>query len=221
MNVVIGSAFRNAAHYIPRYLNQVNRLRQYMGDDFIRIVAAEGDSVDNTRDLLRDAGAQIVECSHGGPIYGSTEAPERLKALSVIGNAIFGAVSDKDDVLVYVESDLIWTPATIATLIIHAMNQEQGFDVFAPLIFAGSHFYDIWGFRRKGVRFSPFPPFHADVNGHIAEVDSAGSCLVMRAEVARACRIRNDYCLVGWCEDARNQGFRVAVNPSLRVEHPA
>jgi hypothetical protein len=121
---------------------------------------------------------------------------------------------------VYVESDLIWGAGAIWTLIDMALNRESGFDVFAPMIFAGDYFYDVWGYRKNGSRFTPQPPYHPDLVNGLTEVDSVGSCLVMRAEVAEVCRIRNDYALVGWCEDARAHGYKIAVHPNLKVYHP-
>ena len=221
MNVVVGSAFRNSVHSLRRYFTRIDTLRNHLGPTHnVRVIAAEGDSRDGTRENLQRPNVEIVSAAHGGPVYGSTEHTERMVALSKVGNAIFGAVKDTDDVLVYVESDLLWNPETICHLIDRAINREEGFDVFAPLVFAGQHFYDIWAFRKYGVRFSPFAPFHAGMNGRLTEIDSAGSCLVMRSIVARECRIRNDYCLVGWCEDARAHGYRIAVCSDLRIHHP-
>lgn len=227
--VVVGSAFRNAGGLIPRYFQQINRLRDQLGPgSSVRVIAAEGDSRDRTRKLLAEqAATTIVDTTHGGPHFGSTEQPERMRTLSRVGNAIFDAVDPDEDILVYVESDLIWEASTIELLIQMVEAKLYGFDVIAPLIFAGEMFYDVWGFRgMDGERFSPLYPYHSSLhNGGTltdkpVEISSAGSCLVMRGHVARACRIRNDYCLVGWCEDARQQGYRIGVTTSARVDHP-
>lgn len=227
MNIVIGSAFRNSAHYVPRYLDQVAQLKKHAGPKHsIRVIAVEGDSSDNTEGALmlssmaKHITMQVVKHEHGQPWFGSTENTERLKALSQVGNAIFNSVRDSDDVLVYVESDLLWDFHTIGSLIDMAERRDGGFDVFAPMVFAGSFFYDIWGFRKNGERFVPMKPYHIGMEIGLTEVDSVGSCLVMRGEIARKCRIRNDYCLVGWCEDARANGYRIAVHPDFVVRHP-
>lgn len=229
MRVAIGSAFRNCSPNAPRYMERVAALVQHLPDLSFRVIAVEGDSVDNTRQALRIAAdyhgvdLDLRTCNHGGRDFGSTEEPDRMVALSKVGNAIFDGVREDDGVLVYVESDLRWDPETIAEMIAQAWNREGGFDVFAPLVMAGPSFYDIWGFRGlDGRRFSPHYPFFPglfpdEVRDSAFEVGSVGSCLVMRTEVARACRIRNDYCLVGWCEDARSQGYRIAVNSTLKV----
>lgn len=229
MRVVIGSAFRNSTSYLDRYFIQLRALQKALVQrgDSLRLIAAEGDSLDNTHTALLSLSRhlnlplQFVDCTHGGPHFGSTEAPERMVALSKVGNAIFGGVNDTDDVLVYVESDLTWEAEAVTTLIDDAWRWEAGYDVFAPMVMAGEHFYDIWGFRKiGGVRFSPWEHQQFNGNGdqsYFYPLDSAGSCLVMRAAVARKCRILNDYCLVGWCADAKQKGFHIAMDRRAQV----
>lgn len=246
MNVCVASAFRNAPQpQVQRWVNQVHRLHDAMTGHTVRCVAVEGDSTDDTRFHLfnhldiashyqENFKWDIVTCNHGGPVFGSTESPDRMACLSLVGNAIFDSVRDSDDVLVYVESDLIWTPETIMSLIEHLANT----DVVAPLVFAGDNFYDVYCYRGlDGSRFSPFAPFHEslvytilrlETDGTVSEfkppklfpVSSVGSCLVMHGHVARSARIRNGQALVGWCEDARSLGYRISVALGLRVEHP-
>ena len=228
MNVVVGSAFRNSDGNVGRYMKQVAALGHLNPSDGIRVVAVEGDSTDRTWNILDNVAikqyldVQRVKCEHGGPVFGSVETPERFAALSKVGNAIFDSVLEDDDVLLYVESDLVWDAPTASTLITRALARTGGFDVLAPLVMAGECLYDIWAFRKlDGERFSPFTvPAFLSPNGSTFEVSSVGSCLAMRGEVARRCRIRNDLCLVGWCEDARANGYKIGVCPDLIVRHP-
>lgn len=229
MNIAIGSAFRNSGANAPRYMERVKELIDSYDDDVsIRVIAVEGDSTDNTRDALVMAAEyhriplSLLTCNHGGPVFGSVESEARFTALSKVGNAIFDGVRHADDVLVYIESDLIWDPETMKSLIFDAMTGRQSFQVFSPLIMARDNFYDIWAFRKSGQRFSPFAPFYpgldeATAHGQIFEVDSVGSCLVMAGAYARACRIRDNNCLVGWCADAQSRGLRIGVRGDLKV----
>jgi hypothetical protein len=226
MRVAVASAHRNNELWLPKYFLQIARLRTYLESYCsIRVIMGEGDSADGTREALirqaqlSDIDFELLNCDHGGPEFGSTEAPERMKALSAVGNALFEAVKPEDDVLVYIESDLIWSPPDIARLVWAAENKSAGFDVFAPMVMAHDLFYDIWGFRGlDGRRFDPVAPHFPGMLGNdFFEIGSAGSCLVMKGEVARACRIRNDYCLVGWCQDAREKGYRIAVRTDCSV----
>lgn len=223
MNVVVGSAFRNSAYNAARYLDRVAALRNQLPSDTVRVIAVEGDSRDTTRDeLVKQAQARglaldLVTHNHGGRVFSSTEHEDRLTAMSGVGNAIFESVRETDDVLFYIESDLLWDAPMAVSLIRLAAERTNNLDVFGPRIMAGKMFYDIWGYRHlDGRRFSPLE----EVPPTLIEVSSIGSCLAMRGEVARKCRIRDNYCLVGWCRDARAQGYRIGVHGGLEVNHP-
>lgn len=224
MNVALGSAFRNSQYSLKRYFKQVKALVDFVGDRHrLRLMAAEGDSTDHTKLCLSQTKVlpiEIVDVTHHGPVFGSTEAPDRLATLSRMWNILLNHVRETDDIFLYVESDLLWDATTLGSLIDRAAAWEDGFDVFAPLVFAGENFYDVWGFRKDGARFGPFPPYHSGLNGRHTEVDSVGSCMAMRGNVARKCRIRNDYAIVGWCEDVRNHGYHIAACSDLKIRHP-
>ena len=225
-NLTVLSVFRNSAGgQAQRFIRRVQDLQLHWGKP-VPLIAVYGDCNDNTAEVLRNESnvrgvcTEFVECHHGGPIFGSTEQPSRLAALSKVCNAGMASVRENDDLLFYVESDLIWTPQVVQALSFQLHNSE--FDAVAPLVFAGESFYDIWGFRKDGERFFGWPPYHRGLRPvGLTEVDSVGSCFIIDAKAARISRIKNDYALVGFFEDFRNNGFRVAVDPSLRVEHPA
>jgi hypothetical protein len=234
MNVALASLFRNSAGFhIQRYFHQVARFADALERHHhtLHLKMVWGDSTDRTPVELQDCAKhlmqaidtvksfELIERSHGGPVYGSTEEVDRLKALSYVANGVFESIGSNIDALIYVESDLIWQPAVFIRL----LGKLKGHvDVVAPMTFAGTAFYDIWGFRGvDGERFGPFEPFHRDLKfNELTEVSSVGSCLVMRGDVARRSRIRNDYGLVGFCEDARNNGFSVWADAQERIHHP-
>lgn len=227
MRLVVGSCFRNSASrgQLTTFFRQLDALRELcktLGYT-VRLIAVEGDSSDDTRQQLwthaeaLPVHMTVVTREHGLPWFGSTEEPARFKALAYVGNGVMESVHESDDVLIYVESDLLWRAETIMQLVAQV---RPGVDVIAPLVFAGMAFYDIWAFRKNGHRFGPFSPYHGeiDLNG-VTQIDSAGSCLVMRAEVARTCRIPDD-CLVGFCREAWAHGFTVQVDARERIYHP-
>lgn len=236
MNIVLGSAFRNAeGKQITKWLDQcISLWIAWTNKDFnFRLIAVEGDSTDNTREQLLHQSSQsglrldLITCNHGQRIFGSTEEADRLSALSQVGNAILSGVNESDDILIYVESDLLWSEGVMIKLIDRVMT--DGYDVVAPLVFAGDNFYDIFVYRGlDGERFSPFPPYHHSLWNDCqdefkikpVEVSSAGSCLVMKAEVARRCRIRNNQALLGFCEDVREKGYHIWVYSTQRIYHP-
>jgi hypothetical protein len=230
MKLAIGSSFRNmAGGRLQNYVIQLHALNNLMKDQGhqLRWIAVEGDSIDETEKQLRQFADQIeiplqlVKRDHGGPVFGSTEAPERMKALSFVGDGIFESIREDDDALIYVESDLVWRPQTFLRLVHRLSPGITDVDMLAPLIFAGECFYDIWGFRKDGIRFGPFPPFHHALNvDGLTLVDSVGSCFVVRAQVARECRMINDMALVGFCEDVRAHGYNIYCDSRERVVHP-
>lgn len=237
--LVVGSAFRNSAHYLTRYFTQVAWLKESLSGRFnVRVSAIEGDSADDTRAQLSHVAGlfcidcAVTTCAHGQRWFGSTEQPDRLTALSQVGNAILDSVRESDDILWYVESDLIWDATTVNTLIknlaesVAPSRADAVFDSISPLVFAGAAFYDIWGFRgMDGERYSPFHPYHEDLLGHeepgLRELTSAGSALLMAGYLARDKHARmTTGALVEFCGNARKYGYRFAVNPQLRINHP-
>lgn len=230
MNIVIVSAFRNCASRVEKYFAQVNSLRQHAGEGSrVRVVAVEGDSRDTTevmiltRAKLSNIPVDLVKHNHGQRMFGSTEEVDRLSALTGVMKAGMSSVDpDRDDVVLYVESDLIWHHHQVGTLIDLAERRQFGFDVVAPLVFAGKLFYDVWAFRKNGTRFSPFPPYHPDLQPlTITEVDSVGSCLAFRSNLARDVVPIGEEGLISWCRGAKQQGYRIGVASDFRVEHPA
>lgn len=238
MKVVIGSAFRNSAGVqLQRYFHQVDALRDLLKEEghSLRVVAVEGDSVDNTRaELMRWAeyctlALTIVTRNHGKRVFGSTEEPERMAALSYVGNGILESVLDEDDALIYVESDLVWRAETMRSLlnklgqsvVLPQGGEVRRVDAISPLVFAAEAFYDIWAFRKSGHRFGPFHPYHGELLfDRPTPVDSTGSCIVMRGEVARTCRIIDNDALVGFGRDVWAKGFALYADAQERIDHP-
>lgn len=240
MRFVVLSAFRNSAGgQITRWMDQIVNLRRELRQShfcYLRAVAVEGDSKDATLVQLKSLAVKmaglfeidVVMCNHGGPVFGSTEDHARMAALSKVSNAMLDSVRGNDDIVIYVESDLIWEGSTISALIDHVLAGHS--DVVAPLVFAGDNFYDVYAYRGlDGSRFSPFAPYHSSLRSNplsssltgLVEVSSVGSCLVMRGGTARRVRIVNGDALVGWCGEARRLGYRISVAPELRIRHPA
>lgn len=235
MNVCILSAFRNSVYQIDRYFNQVLSLRAHgLRSDsrfHVRVVAVHGDSTDKTLHdlqwkrlaLTTRINISIVEHNHGLPPFGSTESPIRMAALTKVMQCLMRSIDlSMDDVILYVESDLIWQPEQVGSIIDQAYRREQGFDIISPLIFAGENFYDIYCYRGlDGSRFSPFKPYHSSLNVRgLNEVSSVGSCLAFRPELATRVKPIGEEGLISWCSGARESGYRIAVDTRCRVDHP-
>jgi hypothetical protein len=224
--VTIISAFRQASTYISAYCTQMDGLQNALAarGDSLQLVLGYGDSTDATPAILFDECANRFDCllldvSHGGPVFGSVEHPQRFKQLAFVGNKLWAHIPDAADVVALVESDLIWQTNTMLALIDHTAT----YPVIAPLIMdfmPWGRFRDVYAFRRGGDRFTSYPPYHADLNGEVLQVDSAGSVLVMRGELARGLCWPQEDVVVGVCRQIYERGGAVYVDPALKVIHP-
>ena len=230
MNLVVGSCFRNSAGaHVDRYAARLRALAQtcHARGITLHVIAVWGDCVDQTEAALWEALRPIplhqlivLERTYGHANYGSSEHPERLAGFAHAANGVFGTVGDGADAVIYVESDLVWTPeALLAPL----ADLRAGREIIAIPTFCGptTTFYDTWGFRTPdGRRFGALPPYWDALNLRgLTELGTAGGCLVMRGDVARACRCDGE-ALVGFCKDARARGYHVWADWRVRVEHP-
>ncbi len=236
MKIVISSIFRNSTSYLDRYFGQIATLAGVLKaqDHQVELVLAEGDSDDNTyQEILNTASdynlagqMTLLKVDHGGPAFGSIDHNTRWRNISKVCNAVLNMVPTCDR-YIYVESDLIWDADMMLRLL---GDIADGADAVAPMCFSSQNgnFYDTWGYRYCGEKFSPrFPyskgiPYGALNFGDIRPViDSAGSCLVMRGEVPQATRFTPpERCIVGWCEDMALHGFVLQLNPNEQVLHP-
>lgn len=236
--IAIASIFRNSTGYLDRYIRQLSDLTGHLaglGYD-IHLIAAEGDSTDSTwRDLnerlkylfgyivnvAQGSELTIIKAEHGGPVFGSIDDSTRWRNISFVCNKVLESVADEDDSVLYVESDLIWDAQTM----LYLMGHVGIVDAVAPLSIhqPTGLFYDTWGHRKGGVPFQQQRPYHPDITSMIklVPIDSAGSCIAMKGEVARVCRFTPpELGIVGFGNDIRAHGYTLMLDPSLRVMHP-
>lgn len=231
MKVCVCSCFRNASAWLDRYMAQLCGLRRLLAPHGVLCpIWVEGDSTDNTWEwLLDDAprmNARLVACDHGGPVYGSIVHPERFRQLARVANAMWRRIPADADVAILLDGDLFWQPETMVAL----LNHLAVYPAVAPRVLhatdpglysgPGPFWYDTFGFRRNGVRFSNEPPYHPDLDGAMLQVDSAGACLVMRGDLARGLLWREEDLVVGLCRDIYERGGSVWVDPNCTVYHP-
>ena len=227
MNVVVGSMFRDSTGYLETYIAQIHGLRDLLEarGDKLRVVAVENDSQDDTHLRLDDWGGNVfcdltlIKVHDDCPYYRSIDDPKRWRHLAWVANHVLEDVDDRDDVLLYVESDLGWEPAEMLQLIDHTRLLPA---VSCPnyAFEKGGRYYDIWGSRKDGRRFSPHRPYHPDWSEELMTMDSVASVLAVRADIARKTRFGDTNCFIGWCEDIRSQGHTIWYDPSLCVIHP-
>jgi hypothetical protein len=240
VKVAIGSVFRDSVGYVSRYLQQIDFLRQRLEHEghTLRPILVEGDSIDQTEKCLRayvasHQGSVFVKRAHGGRNFGSVDHPVRWKNLAYACNGVLDSLEEEDDVLIYVESDLIWNVPTMMQLFWHVAGELgsvdtvphggkwKGIDAVAPLCFTASgFFYDIWGHRVGETHFTPFPPYHPSLGlkkGPLYPIDSAGSCVVAKGTAARRSRFGDEACIVDYCHGL---GTQLWLDPRVWVIHP-
>lgn len=228
MNITIVSAFRNSISYIVRYFDQIDHLAIVLARRkpfaHLNLLLGYGDSTDGTGEALFEAaadsiGAHLIDVSHGGKEYGSVEDVQRFRQLAWTWNKLLPNIPHDSDAVVLLESDLIWETETLVALIDHLAT----FSAIAPMIFHAhppDRFRDVYAFRRNGVRFTNEAPYHADLNGAVLQVDSAGSVLAMRGPLARKVCVPEEDVVVGLCRQIYEHGGSIFVDPSLSVFHP-
>jgi hypothetical protein len=229
MNFVLASIFRNSSSYVRRYFQQARLLRDAInklnGTNSLRLVLTEGDSTDNTYDLL-DMGCSgfsfnhdLQQVNHGGAVYGSIDNAQRWRNISRVCNDTLSRILPSDQIVIYIESDIIWSPQVVLNLVRHLWTV----DAVSPMCFHAPTglFYDTWGYRKNGKAFAQKAPYHPDVQDILTPIDSAGSCIVMRGDVARKARFTPpELGIVGFGQDIQAKGFKLWLDPNELVIHP-
>jgi glycosyltransferase involved in cell wall biosynthesis len=225
LRIALGSIFRNSEHYVDRYAAQVEALRAAAPQHEFRCVLAEGDSTDGTYEALKaHFNGSVFKREHGGPVFGSVESVVRFRQMSWVQDGVLEKILPDDDVLIYVEADLIWQPETMIKLLEHL--KKPGVDLVSPMCWYQNRNYDWWAFRGlDGVYLGPYPPFHISLlqespNG-LYPLSSSGSCIAMLGNVARNCRFDPpQQAIVGFSWNATSKGYKIWLDPKLRVHHP-
>lgn len=231
MNITVGSIFRTSTEYIDRYVDQVYRFAnsKYMHPHGLNIIAVEGDSTDDTRaTLARELMGShlnyiLKKADHGGPDFGKVDDSRRWSQISFACNKVLDSIGPGADIFVYVESDLIWSPETMVSLIQNVVAARNA--VYTCMVFNGGDgsFWDTWAFRKNGIKFGHWPPYHVEIEpSHLfTKVDSCGSILAMSADVARRCRFSAMDGIVGWCRDIYEHGYPIFLDTKLSIVHPS
>lgn len=237
--VIVITPFRNTARNLDRYFSQLKSLSDLLAESYTQLflIALEGDSIDRTKDIIQAKSEYhsipltLIDVSHGQMSWKSVEDVRRLEAMSSIMNRGLEEASkivseDGSDVVVWLMSDIEYNAESLAEMIEDVGTKAEGVDdIYAPVVLVSGteRFYDTWAYRHKGERFKQTYPYFdgfdaPDSGHHIFEITSAGTCLVMRAEVAKQCRANKDEA-VSFCQDARDKGYRIWLAKYCNVYH--
>lgn len=213
MKITLGSMFRDAEMYLPRYFNQINGLRNEGVD--VRVVVAEGDSKDRTHKELSNyltSDDLLVKVDHGGPKFGSVNNEERWKQIAVVMRQLVSQVDNPGDAFLWVEGDLYWEAEDLAGM----LADLDEVPAVAPMTMLGfgERFYDVWGYRKDRARFRSWEPYYSNNEyARLVKIDSCGSCFALREEIWGTVTSWDGM----WPFTA---GGNLYLDPELTVRHP-
>jgi hypothetical protein len=166
---------RNCEKSIFRYYEQLKLAVISMPEVDFSISIYENDSVDRTSSILSSLDwsffkkIQIVSDNIGTNFYGSIKDENRVKNLAEARNkAVYGSnFLNESDYILFVESDVVYTPNDIKELIFFKDKYEiENFDIVSAISLHGIDkkfkLYDAWGTRRfpEEEIGKPFPKWH-------------------------------------------------------------
>lgn len=221
--VVMASIWRNDA---ARNLeDRVGRLLSKTHPN-MRWLWLVGDSSDGTYSALQKALLDRREKKEEIDIFVSDSGiagddhATRLRRLSVAVNDVFNRVEPEDEYLLWHESDLISPPDIAERLLATGKCPVAGWPILRTQ--GGIMFYDVFAYRRDGVKFSNLPPYHSCYRpDRPFTVDSAGSVIMFRAEDVGHGGVRcQTEALIEICNGLRAMGREIWVDPSIPIVQP-
>lgn len=222
--MILASVFRDSEAYLDRYVAQVEALRETMP---VYVVAVEGDSDDNTWKALQDTDFYCLKVEHGGPRYGSVDHPVRWRQIAAACQVAMIAATrlcEPNDPFCYVESDLLWEPETMVTLV----DDLSRVPAVAPLSMIRQEddgqlrFYDGYGYRKDGISFGFYPPYFDGYDPEaLRPIDSSGSCFATLGHYMPMLNFSPTACITGIGQSLRDNGYNLFLDPTVMVVHPS
>lgn len=211
---------------LGRFLDCCRELEQYHKN--LVYIFIEGDSSDRTYDVLKDwtgqrSGSILEKINKGYSPFGKTKDIRRTAHLAELRNRLIELILSIQDVgeVLMIDANYGWRGDLISSL------REANAHIAAPLVVmhkddSGRYmFYDIWVFRKNGREFWPLYPYAEGMQfDNPVDVDSVGSGYLIERQVLDA-GVRydgnNDSEQVGFCNNARNSGFSIRINPKIYI----
>ncbi len=205
---------KNAGMWLPKFLSELDKVIG-LG----RVIIHYGGSTDNTIDVLKK---WSKETSLETEVYLD---PVQMKAMSSAGigalyreyQKIIAETSSCSHVLMP-DSDLVKLPKTLVENLI-----KHDKDIMAPYPYVYLHdkpcrlLYDTHCFRLKKFRFHPLKPPRN--NGQIIQLDSVGTCMLVKRKPFLDTPYGDPYPHMKFCNESREKGYQVWADPSTVVWH--
>lgn len=234
-SLAIVSLFRQCSELIPFYRKRIEALDWPVPS---HIITVEGDSKDNTPDLLdawanENARVHSLHKSLGNPLFGSTLHPLRLLTLATVSNWGLDFIANNLEVeyVLFITSDLAYEP-DLAKRLRWALENSPHAGLVAPMVWRNDGtrdiFYDTWAFRRRKIQ-STDPLFAGTSKEKLltqlgeapVPMQSVGSVLFCRAAAIYAgVRFTVEQDVVGFSQNMREAGYTIWADPKAHTQHP-
>jgi len=215
MSTMIGVPVKDSAIWLPRFLAQFDKLT-----DVSRVVFNYGASRDPTLELLRQWENEtkhsteiIPEPAMGGPLSAA-----EIALVYKDFQAIIGEEGWRDEThFMLIDADIMEVPFDLVQRL-----KAHDKDIVAPFVWTDRanppQFFDVHCFRLYGYRFHPFSP-PDPYDGEAFEVDSVGSCYMVKHDVFKLIEYDNPHPHIKFCENALDEGYEVWADPGIEVLH--
>lgn len=211
---MVATPVKDASKWLDKFLQNFYVLD--FPEEKIRFAFVEGNSSDDTFDKLK-----IFQEAHDNVWLRKLDvsSESRFERLAASRNKMINEALEKENHVLCIDADIVYFhPNTLNLLLSHNV------DVVAPLILieGESRFYDTFAFVHEGKNFEHEIPYcPVCVNRQLFEVESVGTCYLVKREVFEAdvrygCEINEQ---VSFCSEARGKGFKIWVDPKIAVLH--
>jgi len=222
MSVMIGVPVKDSAVWLPRFLAQLDKL-----EDVSRIVFSYGASHDPTLQILKQWENETKHSTEIIPepamLGERTAMPRPLSAAEIAlvykdFQELIGEEGWEDEThFLLIDADIMEVPFDLIQRL-----KAHDKDIVAPFVWTDRavppQFFDVHCFRLYGYRFHPFSP-PDPYDGEPFEVDSVGSCYLVKRDVFKFVEYDNPHPHLKFCENALDEGFEIWVDPSIEVLH--
>ena len=235
-DLTIRSIFRNSAAYLPQYFYQIEKfLKSFETTPDINFVFVEGDSTDNTYQLLKqwinylETHYGLARISSALMVYntdlpmepGHINVAQKFKRIASVWNKNLETKSDSSKTIL-VEADLLWDAPSMYGMV-ENFNEED--TAMAPMLLTESglsmlEFYDTHGFKRGNRNFDGRPPYWQQCpedkpNDIWLRMDTVGGFVLCDKIAMDKVRWDPDTCVLDW-----NSETKVWMNRGSVVLHP-
>lgn len=214
--VLVATPVKNASKWIGRYLSQIKQFN--CRNCKVHFAFLEGNSSDDTYDKLlkfsesrRDVWLQKR----------NVKTKKRFRRLAFLRNYIVDNALKREDYVLWIDSDIIKTPPNLLNVLI-----QDNYDIVAPIVLIEHkmQFYDTHAFRYKGKNFRHLRPYceAPELKKKVPfQVSSVGTCYLVNRKIYEANTRYGDKGSeqISFCKESRKKGFRIWVDPRIKVYH--